>query len=239
MREFVITLEYESGVDPVADVFIEHSGALSKSVACSVAGDAMWRLDRITGPPAAIDRLEYLLLDTERCNECPNRPACQSHREYEMLSRDGTSCTIYTYRSAIDRCQTLPTLATEYLGDGLFYETQRKEYRYEWRILMRNDANVGRLYDALQAELPEGISVSLSHLTEPTHWTDEAISVTTLPYEQREALKLAVEHGYYQTPRETSLNELAGTLDIPQSTLQYRLQRAESWLAGHFVTECL
>lgn len=239
MREFVITLEYDSGVDPVADVFIDHPGSLSKSVACSVARDAMWRLDRISGPTSAIDRLEYLLLDTERCNECPDRPACHSHREYELLSRDATSCTIYTYRSGIDRCRTLPSLAAEYLGDGLFYETQRKANQYEWRILMRNDANVGRLYDALQAELSDGISVSLSHLTEPTHWTDEAISVTKLPYEQRKALKLAVEHGYYQTPRETSLSDLAEQVDVPQSTLQYRLQRAESWLAGHFVTECL
>lgn len=239
MREFVITIEYEPGVDAVADVFIEHPSALSKSVACSMAGDAMWRLDRITGPKSAIERLEYLLLDSERCNECPDRPACHSHREYELLSGDATSSTIYTYRSGIDKCRTLPSLAREYLGDGLFYETERREERYEWRILMRNDANVGRLYDAMQAELCDGLSVSLSHLSEPTHWTDEAITVAKLPYEQREALELAVEHGYYQTPRETSLGDLAAAVGIPQSTLQYRLQRAESWLARHFVAECL
>lgn len=239
MREFVITIEYESGIDAVADVFIEHPAALSKSIACSVASDAMWRLDRITGPASAIDRLEHLMLDTERCNECPNRPACLSHREYELLARDTTGCTIYTYRSGIDRCRTLPSLAREYLGDGLLYETERREDRYEWRILMRNDANVGRLYDAMQAELHDELSVNISHLSEPTHWSDEAITAAKLPYEQREALELAVEHGYYQTPRETSLSDLATTVEIPQSTLQYRLQRAESWLAGHFVSECL
>jgi predicted DNA binding protein len=239
MREFVITIEYESGIDAVADVYIEYPTALSKSIACSVADNAMWRLDHITGPEAAIDRLEHLLLDTERCNECPNRPACQSHREYERLAQDTTSCTIYTYRSGISRCRSLPTLAREHLGDGLLYETQRKENQYEWRILMRNDANVGRLYDAMQAELPDGLNVNLSHLTEPTHWTDEAITAAKLSYEQREALELAVEHGYYQTPRETSLNDLADTVGIPQSTLQYRLQRAESWLATKFVSECL
>jgi hypothetical protein len=239
MREFVFTIEYKSDIDAVADVFIEYPSALSKSIACSINNSAMWRLDRITGPEAAIDRLDHLLLDTERCNECPNRPACQSHREYERLARDATSCTIYTYRSGIERCRTLPTLAREHLGDGLLYETQRRENEYEWRILMRNDANVGRLYDAMQAELPDGLCVNLSHLTEPTHWTDEAITAAKLPYEQRESLELAVEHGYYQTPRETSLSDLADTVEIPQSTLQYRLQRAESWLASKFVTECL
>lgn len=239
MREFVFTIEYESGVDSVADVFIEYPSTLSKSLACSINDDTMWRLDRITGPSAALDRLEHLLLDTELCNECPNRPACQSHREYELLARDATSCTIYTYRSEIDRCRTLPHLAREHLGDGLLYETQRRGDQYEWRILMRNDAHVGRLYDAMQADLPEGLSVDLSHLTEPTHWTDEAITAAELPYEQREALELAVEYGYYETPRETSLSDLAADVGIPQSTLQYRLQRAESWLATRFASECL
>lgn len=241
MREFVITIEYKRGIDKVADVFINYPTALSNSIACVVGsnGETMWRLDRITGPEPAIDRLAYLLCDTERCNECPNRPACQSHREHEALTRDPTSATIYTYRSGIGECRTLPTLASEYLGNGMLYETTRRENRYEWRVLMRNDANVGRLYDALQAELPEGLSVSLTHLREPTHWTDQAMTAAGLPYEQRTALEKAVENGYYQTPREISLTDLADRLDIPQSTLQYRLQRAEAWLAERFVIDCL
>ncbi|MFC6731711.1 helix-turn-helix domain-containing protein [Haladaptatus sp. GCM10025893] len=40
-------------------------------------------------------------------------------------------------------------------------------------------------------------------------------------------------------PRETTLAELADEIGVPQSTLQYRLQRAESWLASGFVNECL
>ena len=40
----------------------------------------------------------------------------------------------------------------------------------------------------------------------------------------------------YETPRETTAETIAAALDVPQSTFQYRLQRAEAWLATQFVT---
>ena len=52
-----------------------------------------------------------------------------------------------------------------------------------------------------------------------------------LPYEQREALETAVAAGYYETPRDVHLSDLAAEADIPESTLRYRLRRAEAWLA--------
>ncbi|WP_336360869.1 helix-turn-helix domain-containing protein [Haladaptatus sp. ZSTT2] len=239
MREFVFSLTYEPGADPVADVFMEYPAALAKSLDCAVAGNNMWRLDRITGPEAAVSKLTDLLTDASRCNECLNDPTCDSYREHELLAADTTSATIYTYRQGIEECRTLPTLAHEHLGPGLLYETQRRGDSYEWRILMRSDGSVGELYDAVQAELSDGVNVNLSHLSNPTHWTDEAITACELPFEQRQVLELAVANGYYETPRKTTLSELADEIDVPQSTLQYRLQRAESWLATGFVNECL
>ncbi len=234
----MFTVEYPTGAGALSDVFIEHPDAMSKTIACVVSDDSMWRVDRMTGPEPAVDAIEACALDPEQCNECPGA-GCPSHREHEVLSRDATSCTYYTYRTDIDRCPSLPSLAAEHLGDGVLYEALRRGDGYTWRVLVRKDANVGRLFDALQGAYPEGVTVSLSHLRSPTHWGDEAISIADLPYEQREALEVAVAHGYYATPREANLNEIAERIDVPQSTLQYRLQRAESWLANNFVAECL
>jgi len=48
----------------------------------------------------------------------------------------------------------------------------------------------------------------------------------------------AVEHGYYESPREVDVGELADHLDVPRSTLTYRLRRAEERLAkAHVVDE--
>jgi predicted DNA binding protein len=41
--------------------------------------------------------------------------------------------------------------------------------------------------------------------------------------------------GYYRTPRAVKLAEIADRLDVPESTLRYRLRRAEAWLTTTFV----
>lgn len=43
--------------------------------------------------------------------------------------------------------------------------------------------------------------------------------------EQREALVLAATHGYYSSPRETSMNDLADVLDISQQAMSQRIRR--------------
>ncbi|OYR97966.1 transcriptional regulator, partial [Halorubrum sp. E3] len=47
----------------------------------------------------------------------------------------------------------------------------------------------------------------------------------------------AVEHGYDESPREVDVGGLAGHLDVPRSTLTYRLRRAEERLAKAHVAE--
>jgi predicted DNA binding protein len=55
---------------------------------------------------------------------------------------------------------------------------------------------------------------------------------------QREALVLAYEGGYFDSPRETSLAELAAELDVTQQSLSERLKRGHRRLiAGALVTE--
>jgi len=72
------------------------------------------------------------------------------------------------------------------------------------------------------------LAVAFAKIADPTYWTEKAVTVAELPSEQRTAVEAAVENGSYQTPRGISLSELAEKLDLPRSTLQYRLQEAES-----------
>jgi predicted DNA binding protein len=61
------------------------------------------------------------------------------------------------------------------------------------------------------------------------------VNDVTLPGEQQVALRTAYEHGYYDTPRDATLEELATALDVPRSTLSYRLRRAEAQLVRNHV----
>jgi hypothetical protein len=51
---------------------------------------------------------------------------------------------------------------------------------------------------------------------------------------QRDLLTKAVEHGYYDTPRECTLTELAEHLDLAKSTLSERLHRIEGTVLKEF-----
>ena len=79
-------------------------------------------------------------------------------------------------------------------------------------------------------------SVSLRRLTsrdttDPLESTPTTIDLSQLTTKQREAAMLAVSEGYYQTPRQTSLDELSNTLGISKSALSQRLNVVESKLA--------
>lgn len=197
----------------------------------------MWRLDRVRGPPPALDAIEEVLFESERCEECIGSRNCHGGSEYEVVAATERSRTIYVYRPELEGCHSIPYLATVQLGDGLLFETTRREHQYRWRILLREDTAVGELYDTLQTDLREGIELDLQHLSTPTHWGDVAVTIADLPSEQRMALEAAVEHGYYEQPRASTAAEIATELGLPQSTFQYRLQHAEAWLASRFVAE--
>lgn len=236
MREFIFTIEYERGADPVMDVFIDHPSAQARTISCHVSANGLWRLDRIAGPETALDRLDDIFTDSVHCNECIGRRHCHTNWEYEILVRTPTCRLIYTYQPAGSDCWSIPHLASCYLGDGLICDAERRENRYEWRFLVCDDAPVGDLYDGLREELRDDLELGFQQVGRPSYWTDEAITIAELSHEQRVAIEAAVEYGYYRTPRDISLTDLADELDIPFSTLQYRLQQAEGWIVRRFAT---
>jgi hypothetical protein len=57
-------------------------------------------------------------------------------------------------------------------------------------------------------------------------------STNMLTTRQQEVVELAIEHGYYVSPRQCTLTDLAETLDVNKSVVSRILQRAE----GHIIT---
>ncbi|WP_458208013.1 helix-turn-helix domain-containing protein [Haladaptatus sp. NG-SE-30] len=61
--------------------------------------------------------------------------------------------------------------------------------------------------------------------------TPTTVDLSHLTAKQREAATIAVSEGYYQTPRQTNLDDLAATLGISKSALSQRLSAVEAKLA--------
>ncbi|WP_306057671.1 helix-turn-helix domain-containing protein [Natronococcus wangiae] len=237
MREFVFALEYDPGTNPVADVLASYPDASVRSLSCHVSPDSLWRVDLATGPEDALARLEAAYETADYFADCLVKDHCGAECETQVLDRSSDTLVVYTYWDRTEVCTSVPHVALEYLGDGLLFETYREGRRYRWRIVLGSDAPIHDFFDALGEEVGECTGMEMLRLTELDPNRHSVDPDDSLPAEQREALRAAVEHGYYETPRRIELSELADRLEVPRSTLSYRLRRAEAALATTFVAE--
>ena len=236
MREFAFTITYERGADHLMDAFIDHPGLYARTVSCHATAETMWRLDEVTGPREALTVYDDRLANLSRCSSVRGMGGCPIDWTYETLAEQPTRRLIYSRQSEGDGCRSVPYLAATHLEDGVLCRAEQHGHEYKWRILAEDDAAVRPIYDELNEHLREGLTLEFERVSGAQEWPDEHATQAELPYKQREALELAVEYGYYDSPRRHSIQEIAEIEDIPTSTLQYRLTQAESWLATTFVS---
>jgi predicted DNA binding protein len=236
MREFAFTLTYETGVDPLMDTLAGAPEARSTALVCPVSDSEVWRLDRVTGPPETVERAAALIADEERDLLSVSDRGCAGTRYSDVLVASARRAVVYTRVSEASRCDAVSLIASRYLEGGVLAEVTRRESEARWRILTESDEKVGMLYDTLGGTLRAGISFRFEHLEDATEPPSNPFASLSLRPEQRQVLELAAERGYYETPRETTLDDLAAELDCPRSTVSYRLRRAEAELVAGFLS---
>jgi predicted DNA binding protein len=223
----VFAVVHESGVNPVADLLAEHPETRLRSLACHVTETSLWRVDRASGPAAALDALEDMA-GARYFTDCLVRDGCAGDWETTVLERTEESLLLYSYWERTPSCDSVPHLARERFGDGVVLDETWRKRRQEWRVLAPGGP-VGEFVEDVRSVADA--DVEFERVTDPETPADDG----SLPPEQADALAAAVEAGYYETPRETEAYELAEQLGIPGSTLTYRLRRAEAWLANRYV----
>jgi hypothetical protein len=237
MREFTFDIVYEVGADPVMDVFIEHPTLVAEALHGCVTERSFWRVERLTGPTAALDMVERLRLDETVRTASITETDCTATRTHDVLERSDGERVIYTHLEGVEDGDAIQTLAAQYLPAGSLFCSTRREASHGWRIFMQSDEKVGLLYDALSANLRPGLAFRMGHLGEAEGWGHDSLGSVALPPDQRRVMRAAVDHGYYRTPREITLEELSEILDVPRSTLSYRLRRAEEILVTGYLGE--
>ena len=113
---------------------------------------------------------------------------------------------------------------------------QITEFKSESLIIETYLPDRERLTVLVEALKESTNDVSLRRLTRiDDEGTDRSNKVVLelfdLTEKQREAVTTAVAEGYYETPRETTIGELASELDISKSAMSQRLAAVESKLA--------
>lgn len=237
MREFVFALTYEPGCNVVADALAAHPEASIRSVSCHATTESLWRVDHASGDADALAAIEAAVRDDDHRADCLTTGDCGAVPRTEVLDRDDGALEFYTRWERTDVCTSVPHLALEHVGVGVLFETRREDRRYTWRLILPADAALHAFTAALEEEVSDHVGLDVIRLTELDASDPEDRDRDRLPAEQREALAAAVARGYYETPREIELDELAAVLDVPRSTLSYRLRRAEAALAKSVVGE--
>ncbi|OTF00623.1 helix-turn-helix domain-containing protein [Halorubrum sp. SD612] len=237
MYDFTFEITYDAGADEYVDAFIDRDSLRSEAIHSCLDPSELWTLESVTGDPTDLAAVDELLLDESVDRESISARTCNAVRTTSLLTEEQRRRVAYTHVSDVDYCQSVPTIAAKYVDGGALFEQTRTDDTVRWRVLVQDDSKIGLLYDTLSAKLGEGLSFSFEHLTEVDHWESGLLSRADIRAEQREVLNVAVERGYFETPREVTLDEIADELGVPRSTASYRLRRATAELAKRFADQ--
>lgn len=235
MREFAFTITYDEGADEIMDVLMSAPEARSTALLCSMSESELWRLDRVTGPSEAVEQVRELVTSESYAGLSISNRTCERTKHSDVLRETARGCVVYTYYDEISHCDAVTIIVGRYLSGGVLFEVSRRTDTEHWRILMQDDEKVGMVYDTIGAKLRDGLSFQFEHLKTVTEPPMNPFASLSVQPEQRRVLEIAAEHGYYETPRQITLDEIARILEIPRSTASYRLRRAEAELVQEFL----
>jgi len=235
MRELVFALEYEPGCNGVADALAAHPGARVRSLSLHATAEHLWRVDHATGTPEALGAIEAAFLDSDYYADCLATEDCEATQTTEVLDRAGDTLVLYSHWERTPTCESVPHIARAHLGEGVLFETRHEGRHYTWRLIHAGDGDVAAFFDALGAAVGDCARMEMLRAGDASTPAEAGGEPGGLSPEQEAALRAAVEHGYYESPREVDVGDLAAHLDVPRSTLTYRLRRAEEHLAKRYV----
>jgi len=153
---------------------------------------------------------------------------CEEIRDYETV----TDLTVFDEEEAMRRVQvetTVPLLMTSLQNSGvpleMPFEVQDGEMVLEATIPQQNLSQLGETFDEM------GIPYRVDRIQQDVE------SDSLLTDRQQWLLDKAIEGGYYDTPRRTTLVDLADELDIAKSTCSEILHRAEEQVLKEYMDD--
>ncbi|WP_255190981.1 helix-turn-helix domain-containing protein [Natronobeatus ordinarius] len=238
LRECSFTLAYEPGTGPVVDYFFDQPQLRLSVVDVTTGRRSAVRFVRLTGPPEAVDRLQTVLEEREYLPRAIGDGRCRGWSSYSPLECAPGRRLVYVAVDELSGEPSVLSLVSTHLRRGTVTEHSQQGGRERWRLLVRAAEPVREVYDRIDAACGDGVTVDVGHVGTPREWDEDWIAAPELAGPQQQAIVQAAANGYYERPREITLEELADELDVPASTLSYRLRVAESTLVERYLDRC-
>lgn len=140
-----------------------------------------------------------------------------------LTKREDTAHYVVTYSEEAD---TRGTYAVAVAHDVIYLIVELQDGEYTVRARAPDRAALSAIREYCR---DEGVPFELVRVYREDSPYGETHSLTAA---QEEALKVAYEQGYYDTPRETSLEEIADVIGISRQAVADRLRRGYKRLIG-------
>lgn len=140
---------------------------------------------------------------------------------------DRTAVTILLRSSYLEYTPLQILLYEGYLPFGAFGELENGQMTFD--LLVEDRDSISEAVSLLR----EFGSVQVERITQDFHShvvpsvTEWQTLLESFPTRQREILTTAVESGYYELPRETTLDKLASEIGVAKTTVSQHLRKAE------------
>lgn len=148
--------------------------------------------------------------------------------DYDVLDTTDTEFHIYIYVRPGQPAGELMHLAEKY---GLIVDTPL-EFMADGGLRVTIVGQQLMIQQALR-EMPASVDLTIQQAGRYT--PEHATLLSTLTSRQRRVLELAVELGYYETPRKATQSDIADALDCATSTVDEHLRKVESHILTHLV----
>ncbi|WP_436344322.1 helix-turn-helix domain-containing protein [Natronorubrum sp. FCH18a] len=120
-----------------------------------------------------------------------------------------------------------------YTNGGTVLDAQVTDGQWTLRLLFPHREELSETVSAIEEQ---GVHIDVRRMVEAGQ-DDDLETTAALTEPQQEAIAEAYRQGYYDVPREISLEELANELDISHQALSERLRRANRVLASEQLEE--
>lgn len=181
------------------------------------------------GPARTVPLVWFSNVDRERLEAALEAdPTVDEYRQLLEGSEDGDLFYRLRYAESVGSvCRCV------YTNDGTVLDAQVTDGQWTVRLLFPNRAGLSSAVSDIEER---GVRIDVRRMVEAGQ--DEDLETTAaLTEPQQEAIAEAYRQGYYDVPREISLEELANELDISHQALSERLRRANRVLAGEQLDE--
>nr|WP_313692422.1 transcriptional regulator [Halobaculum sp. XH14] len=210
MRELVFALEYEPGCNRVADALADYPDARVRSLSLHATAERLWRVDHATGTLEGLDAIEDAFLTGDYYADCLATEDCGATQTTRVLDRADDTLVLYSDWERTPTCASVPHIARDHLGDGVLFETRHEGHHYTWRLIHSGDGDVAAFFDALEVAVGEFARMEMPRAADTTTAAGGGDGTPSgLPPAQEVALQAAVEHGYYESPREVAVGGTA------------------------------